>query len=77
MQGSRWNFSLEYFKIRVCTLKYASPMGRPLRIEYPAPPAMDMWITRKREFPTSPRHNNNDSLSRQHSMVDPICYAET
>ncbi len=36
-----------------------------------APPAMDMWITRKSEFPTSPRHNNNDSLSHQNRMVDP------
>ena len=41
-----------------------------------APPAMDMWITRKSEFPTSPRHNNNDSLSHQNSMVDPYFGAE-
>ncbi len=32
---------------------------------------MGMWITLKRQFPTSLRHNNNDSLFHQNSMVDP------
>jgi hypothetical protein len=36
-----------------------------------APPAVDMWTTRRREFPTYPQHYNSNTPSIKIWMVDP------
>ncbi len=51
------------------TLQTAGAYGRTKK---PAPPAVDMWTTRKREFPTSPPRSHNSSLFHQNPMVDPV-----